>query len=92
MKLITLRWKRCVQLGENPECRALDCHRILRVGEKIYHTNNDGGANRINYFCRDCIEKKPFIIYLLRRNTQQPALNPTLSMGILPFAIPTAGV
>lgn len=84
MKLVTLRWARCVQLGENPECAALGCHCIFYYGEKVYRTDSDYGTKRAKFFCRDCIEKKPFVISLLLRNPRQLYLNATLSLGILP--------
>lgn len=84
MKLIILTWKHCFRLGENPECRALGCHCILFPGQKVYRTNNEHGADRFKFFCRDCIEKKAFVIDLLTRNSRLPPLNPTLQFGILP--------
>ena len=69
MKLVTLKQYMIDRLGENPECRG--CGYILYAGEKVYipwqkkpHTN---------YFCRDCIENREFIIYPIHNRGRQRA-------------------
>lgn len=83
MRLVSLSWNHVLKLGENPECAALGCHCILYVREKVYECQSDHGASRSKFFCRDCIEKKPFVVTLLTRNPREQPLNPSLSLGIL---------
>jgi len=62
MRSFILTSKVVGRLGGCPLCKA--CGRVLEIGEKIYRTEMGGGQYR-NYFCAECIETKPLLVYAI---------------------------